>query len=327
MRKIVNDHRLIYKCCSLYYEDNLGQNQIADYLGISKSSVSRMLQMGRELGIVEIKVHHVSQYMYDDLERELMERFHLRDAIVAESSPLDSKEDRITKLNERAADYLNRLLKDGDYVGVSVGSTLRNIAHTSLECGKRNCTFVPIVGGLGTDEVQSTQVAEAFAKKFGGKYIPFFSPAVFSNEGLMREFLKEESVNYIFDYFKKLNIVISGISRMSSGNLSHLTIERLGFVTEEMTARYTERGAAANLALRFIDGEGNPEAFDEFNSRVAAISMEQYRRTANKILVTGGGGKREVITACIKGGYVNILIVDVDCARELLSQNVSESIF
>ena len=237
MRKIVNDHRLIYKCCSLYYEDNLGQNQIADYLGISKSSVSRMLQMGRELGIVEIKVHHVNQYMYDDLERELMERFHLRDVIVAESSPLDSKEDRITKLNERAADYLDRLLKDGDYVGVSVGSTLRNIAHTSLECKKRSCTFIPIVGGLGTEEVQSSQVAEAFARKFGGKHIPFFSPAVFSNERLMQEFLKEESVNYIFGYFKKLNTVISGISRMSSGNLSHLTIERLGFVTEEMTAR------------------------------------------------------------------------------------------
>ena len=212
MRKIVDDHRLIYKCCSLYYEDNLGQSQIADYLGISKSSVSRMLQMGREFGIVEIKVHHVNQYMYDDLERELMEKYRLRDVIVAESSPLDSKEDRITKLNERAADYLDRLLKDGDYVGVSVGSTLRNIAHTSLECGKRNCTFVPIVGGLGTDEVQSGQVAEAFARKFGGKHIPFFSPAVFSNERLMQEFLKEDSVNYIFDYFKKLNTVISGIS-------------------------------------------------------------------------------------------------------------------
>ena len=319
MRKIVNDHRLIYKCCSLYYEDNLGQSQIADYLGISKSSVSRMLQMGREFGIVEIKVHHVNQYMYDDLERELMEKYRLRDVIVAESSPLDSKEDRITKLNERAADYLDTLLNDGDYVGVSVGSTLRNIAHTSLECGKRNCTFVPIVGGLGTDEVQSGQVAEAFARKFGGKHIPFFSPAVFSNERLMQEFLKEDSVNYIFDYFKKLNTVISGISRMSSGNLSHLTIERLGFVTEEMAARYAAQGAAANLVLRFIDGEGNAEAFDEFNSRVAAISMEQYRKTANRLLVTGGAGKKEVIKACIKGGYVNILIIDVDCARELLS--------
>ena len=70
MRKIIDDQRLIYRCCSLYYENNMGQKQIAERLGISKSSVSRMLMTGRELGIVEIKVHHLSQYMYEDLEEQ-----------------------------------------------------------------------------------------------------------------------------------------------------------------------------------------------------------------------------------------------------------------
>lgn len=319
MRKIVDDRRLIYKCCSLYYEDNLGQNQIADYLHISKSSVSRMLQLGRDLGVVEIKVHHVDQYMYDDLERELMEKYSLRDVIVAESSPLDSKEDRITKLNERAADYLNRLLKDGDYVGVSVGSTLRNIANTKIPCTSRKCTFVPLVGGLGKNEVQSGQVAEAFAEKFGGKSVPFFSPAIFSNESLMREFLAEESVNYIFDYFPKLNTVISGFSHKSDESLSHLTIERLGYITEEMAKQYTAQGAVGNLVVRFFDKDGNTEPFDDFNRRVAAIPMEQYKAVPNRLLITGGTGKKELIKASIRGKYVNILIIDVDCARELLS--------
>lgn len=316
MRKIVDDHRLIYKCCSLYYEDNLGQNQIAEYLGISKSSVSRMLQTGREMGIVEIKVHRVNQYMYDDLEHELMEKYHLRDAIVAESSPLDSKEDRITKLNERAADYLDRLLKDGDYVGVSLGSTLRNVARARTECAKRNCTFVPLVGGLGTDEVQSGQVAEAFAKKFGGKSIPFFSPAIFSNQTLMREFLNEESVKFIFDYFRRLNTVISG---MTNGNIHHLTIERLGLVTQETAEVLAARGAVGNLVMRFMDENGDTSAFDDFNQRVAAISMEQYRQVTNKLLIVSGTGNVDILKACIKGKYVNILITDVDCARELLS--------
>ena len=106
MRKIIDDQRLIYRCCSLYYENNMGQKQIAERLGISKSSVSRMLMTGRELGIVEIKVHHLSQYMYEDLEEQLKKKFHLRDVVVAESNPLDSKADRVTKLNERAAPYL-----------------------------------------------------------------------------------------------------------------------------------------------------------------------------------------------------------------------------
>ena len=221
MRKIIDDERLIYQCCSLYYEEHMGQSQIAKHLGISKSSVSRMLQTGRELEIVEIKVRHLAQYMYEDLEEELKKKYHLKDVVVAESSPLDSKTERISKLNERAADYLNRLLKDGDYVGVSVGSSIRNLAKTSHEAFHRNCTFVPLVGGIsqhttGMEEVQSNQVAEALAEKYGGNYVSFFSPAVFSNENLMNEFLKEEAVRFIFDYFEKLDIVISGMNIASS---------------------------------------------------------------------------------------------------------------
>ena len=52
MKKIVDDERLIYKVCSLYYQDNMNQQEVGDYLGVSRSSVLRMLQKGRELGIV-----------------------------------------------------------------------------------------------------------------------------------------------------------------------------------------------------------------------------------------------------------------------------------
>ncbi len=33
MKKIVDDNRLIYKCCYLYYMDGLGQKEICDQLG------------------------------------------------------------------------------------------------------------------------------------------------------------------------------------------------------------------------------------------------------------------------------------------------------
>ena len=316
MRKIIDDKRLIYQCCSLYYENNMGQNQIADYLGISKSSVSRMLQTGREIGIVEIKVHHVTQYMYRDLEKELMDKFQLRDAVVAESSPLDSKVDRFTKLGERAADYLGRFFRDGEYVGVSVGSMLYSVATAQNDCMQRDCTFVPVLGGLGTEGTQSSHVAEAFARKYGGKSIPLYVPALFSNEQLMTEFLKEDSVRYIFDYYEKLNTVVSGIN----GTLQNQTIERLGLVSHDQLEAYMARGAVGNFLLRFLDENGNSDKFEEFNRRVAGISMEKYRAVNNKILIAGGTGYSGLIQASIKGDYANVLIVDVDCAKELLSK-------
>ena len=44
MKKIVDDDRLIYKVCCLYYEDGMNHKEIGDYLGVSRSSVLRMLQ-------------------------------------------------------------------------------------------------------------------------------------------------------------------------------------------------------------------------------------------------------------------------------------------
>lgn len=316
MQKLINDQRMIYKCCSLYYEDNIGQAEIAAYLGISKSSVSRMLRLGRETGIVEIRVHHVARYMYAELEDQVREKYRLRDVVIAESSPLDSMEGKRMKLNERAADYFHRLFKDGDYIGVSVGSTLHNIATTLQEFPEKKCTFVPVVGGMRSEDVQANKVAEAFAQKFGGRFVSFFSPAVFSSERLMREFLQEESVRFIFDYFEKLDTIIAG---MGSRSFNYPTLRKLDFVTKEQIDDFLEKGAVGILCHRFLDRNGNTDPFGEFNRRTAAISSECYRRVKNKILVTGGDGKKEVLEGCINGGFVNILITDIDCARELLS--------
>lgn len=65
MKKIVDDWRLIYKVCSLYYEDDMRQQEVSDYLGISRATVSRMLQKGKESGIVRVEVINPVQFSYN----------------------------------------------------------------------------------------------------------------------------------------------------------------------------------------------------------------------------------------------------------------------
>lgn len=72
MKKIVDDWRLIYKVCSLYYEDDMRQQEISDYLGISRATISRMLQKGKESGIVRVEVVNPIQFTYGKLEKTLL---------------------------------------------------------------------------------------------------------------------------------------------------------------------------------------------------------------------------------------------------------------
>jgi len=49
-------HASLLAVARLYYEDDLSQQQIADRLGVSRSTVSRLLQLAREQGIVHIEI-------------------------------------------------------------------------------------------------------------------------------------------------------------------------------------------------------------------------------------------------------------------------------
>ena len=125
MKKLVDDPRLIYKCCDLYYRQEKSQQEICDLFGVSRPSVSRMLKSGRELGIVRIEIVNPDATAYGQLERQLEDAFSLKEAIVVCDSPSQSgAETGCGALGSAALSYLARVLHNGDYVGISMGWTL-----------------------------------------------------------------------------------------------------------------------------------------------------------------------------------------------------------
>ena len=321
MKKIVDDWRLIYKVCSLYYEDDMRQQEVSDYLGISSSTVSRMLQKGKESGIVRVEVINPVQFSYNKLEKALERKYGLKEVIVVESSALDTKTESVSRMYERAALYLSQFFKDGDWIGVTMGHTLHNIVKTNRAFEKdKKLMFVPIVGGIGQStidkvDVQSNRIAQEFSRKFGGTYTQFLSPAVFSEQKAMEYFLKEKSISYIFDDFQKLDTLIMGIGipqRVES------TLVRAGYITGENLEKFARDGMAGDIALHFFDEDGATEKFRAFNDRVAGMPLEMMKKVRNRIGIAGGENRAEAIRGAIKGGFINMLITNIDAAEKLL---------
>ena len=321
MKKIVDDWRLIYKVCSLYYEDDMRQQEVSDYLGISRATVSRMLQKGKESGIVRVEVINPVQFSYNKLEKALERKYGLKEVIVVESSALDTKTESVSRMYERAALYLSQFFKDGDWIGVTMGHTLHNIVKTNRAFEKdKKLMFVPIVGGIGQStidkvDVQSNRIAQEFSRKFGGTYTQFLSPAVFSEQKAMEYFLKEKSISYIFDDFQKLDTLIMGIGipqRVES------TLVRAGYITGENLEKFARDGMAGDIALHFFDEDGATEKFPAFNDRVAGMPLEMMKKVRNRIGIAGGENRAEAIRGAIKGGFINMLITNIDAAEKLL---------
>ena len=79
-----SNRAMLTSVARMYYLDGLGQSEIASILGVSRSTVSRLLTAAREHGVVRISVDD-----YDPrdthLEQDLIDRFGLKRAVVVRS--------------------------------------------------------------------------------------------------------------------------------------------------------------------------------------------------------------------------------------------------
>ena len=138
--------RLSINVAKLYYRSEYSQQKIAEELGISRPSVSRLLQYAKEKGYVKIQIFDPVEDM-SHMEQLLVERFHLSEARIASSTLKDEQE--IKKyIGLKAAEYLDSIVRDGDIIGVGWGTTLYNMACSLIPRSLKGSQIVQLEGGV-----------------------------------------------------------------------------------------------------------------------------------------------------------------------------------
>ena len=56
-----------------------------------------------------------------------------------------------------------------------------------------------------------------------------------------------------------------------------------------------------------------------FRDRIISVMLDDYMKIPVRIGIAGGKEKTEAISAAVKGGYINVLITDLQTAKELLA--------
>ena len=123
---------ILIEVSRLYYEQRLTQTVIGRRYSLSRSTVSRMLQRARELGIVTITVNH-EVARNSSMEEALGSAFGLRDVRVLRSGDRSPDAIRIG-IGQLAARLLRECMEECSILGVSYG---RSIANT-VEQGTTN---------------------------------------------------------------------------------------------------------------------------------------------------------------------------------------------
>jgi DNA-binding transcriptional regulator LsrR (DeoR family) len=141
------------------------------------------------------------------------------------------------------------------------------------------------------------------------------APGLVNDPGARRALLQDPSVTPALETWQRLTVALVGIGSLTPSPL----LRSSGNATDpDQQDRLRRLGAVGDVCLRFFDENGQLVDSD-FNDRVLGITPDRLRQVPRRIAVAGGKEKTSAIHAALAGGWVNVLITDLETARHLLA--------
>jgi DNA-binding transcriptional regulator LsrR (DeoR family) len=206
-------------------------------------------------------------------------------------------------------------MKSGMTVGVGWGRTLYNtlpfITGETLE----DFRVVSLLGGIAAARrFNPAEFAWQFAELFQGEGFLIPAPAVVDSAETKHALLERCGLSAIFEMATKLDVAL-----LSVGGITNLTTSyRTGYITEADRRSLIDAGAVGDVLYNFIDENGNLVAHD-VNERVISVNLPILRRTAERVLISGGKEKRVAVRGAIKILNPTTFITDEQTAKALVS--------
>jgi DNA-binding transcriptional regulator LsrR (DeoR family) len=301
---------LLVEIAHLYYDENLSQQEIADRLSVSRSSIAQYLQQARDRGIVRIEVVNPTNNC-EAMALEIQDRTNLERVFVV---PSTNKYQELTMraIAGAASTFLEKTLTDSDILGIAWGRTISRIVQLLAPSIPREIDVVPLMGerGYTGNYSQINQLVLQTAKSFGGHPYFLLAPMFVGTNELRDALLNDPAVSMVVERWDKLTTAIIGIGAVPPQPGS------IVYVGTKYMRQMQEQGAVGDICGRHFDADGkliNAEFYD----RMISISLDQIRKIKHVIAVAGGVEKREAVIAALRTKLFSVLFID-----ELLAENL-----
>ena len=298
---------------NLYYNLDLTQSQIAERMYTSRSKVSRMLKKARELGIVEIYIRELRERNLD-YEQRLKNEFSLKNIRVI-ATKNSSEDSGFQKIAEAASYYFDSIVKPDMVVGISWGSTLYRIIKNINTNNRKNIpiTVVPIMGAanIKSPEKDAMELAKDLASAYGGKYHYIYAPLFVKDRSLKESLTQEQNIRNVLDLSESADVILTSVGSIIYKSWSD-------YLNAKTLQALTAQGAVGHIGGHFYDVNGNEVAIS-LAERLIGITLDDIKKCREVICVAYGESKSDAILGALRGGFLNTLITDENCASRILS--------
>jgi DNA-binding transcriptional regulator LsrR (DeoR family) len=316
--------RQMVQCLELYYRQSKSQKDIAEALGVSAATVSRLLKRAFDEGLVRVELDLPRT---PELETALVERFKLRDAVVvATGGRGDVKEE----LGSAAAAYFEKVTANGQRVGLSCGFTLYQTIRALRERRFRDLALYPLSGEstLKLVDLSPNTLVGMMAAKYRPHVIAYALPvqhlaSLREVERERRRLLRDPEIRRIYDAAQSVDVALVGIGQIAEQTPGFCSLAESYGVS---VRRLRQLGVVGEINYQPFDAAGqivdHPElkilmhrVLSVDGGRLQALSRRDDRYV---IAVAGGRPKVDAVRGAVSGRFMNVLVTDEDVASALL---------
>jgi DNA-binding transcriptional regulator LsrR (DeoR family) len=274
-----------------------------------------MLTEARQKGIVEIHVHHPLRFD-NNLEKELISRFPLKNARVLIGQSKNSIEKRNQHLGRAASTLFDSLFTSNQIIGVAWGTTVSAAIDAYKGNNLLNTSVVQLVGILGSTHhrYSGQALVERLARKIKGLGVYLYTPFIVENKETAEVLLRDQSLNTAISLGKKCDIAILGIG---STEPDHCSLLKGGHINQTDFDSLLEADAVGDVGGHYFDIKGDLVDVD-FQHRLMSITWEDLKNIPTRLGIAGHPMKAEAIIGAINGGSINLLVTDRPTAQKML---------
>ncbi len=293
----------------LYYNQGMTQKDVAEKLGISRSTVIRLLDEAMKRSDVQIWINEgIEDFVA--LSIDLEKAYGLDEAVIIPTGS-DKVGDIAKGVGLALGQFLSEVVPDNATIGVGWGRTMTASLSSFRPPRRENCKVVSLLGGIvAVHQTNPLDYTWRLASALGAECYMFLAPLLVDSIETKRALIEKCGLSTLYALAENLDLAI-----VSCGDIGpHSTSLSEGFISKQTLDELVAAGCVCDTMFNFIDAEGR-SVDHPINNHAMSIDLDTLKKAKHIVLASGGAHRATAIRATIKRIGCNTLITDEAAAR------------
>lgn len=295
----------------LYYQGGQTQQEISEKLGISRSTVIKLLDEARRRGEVQIWINLPAESTLP-LGHALEQAFGVEQVIVVPNAATAGQTS--AAVGAALGEYLSRNIADGQTIGFGWGSTLSG-ALASFRAGQaRGIRVLSLLGGAPENRtINPVELAWQMAGLLQAECLLFLAPLIVDSAETKRRLIELCGLNQLITAAQNMDIAVISCGAIGATE----TLLSRYHIPPDDQAGLIAAGATCETLCHFMTDTGESVAHP-LHDRIMSVGIDAVAQARQIVLASGGVAKARAIRATIHRVGCHALITDEAAAHELL---------